>query len=54
MTKEELIAFLRENLSVECSVECAKYGDGRWTEIRLILDGEVISSTEIPSEVLVS
>lgn len=46
MTKEELIAYLRENLSVSVTEEFSRRGDAYApiVRVKLVLENEVISS----------
>jgi len=46
MDKDELIAYLKEALSIEVEQERGFYGE-KHTEIFLILDGEKISSDSL-------
>lgn len=43
MTKEELVQFLKENLSIRIDRKYGSFGYGNCIEVELILDGTVIS-----------
>lgn len=49
MTREEIVAFLKENLSLSVGERYAEKGDGRWMEIKLLLCGEAISTQSLPA-----
>jgi len=48
MTREEIVEFLKENLSLSVGGRYAEKGDGRWMEIDLMLCGKSISSQTLP------
>lgn len=43
MNKEEIIAYLKENLKVEVKNTGGDYGSPNFVEVTLLLDGEIIS-----------
>lgn len=45
MTKEELVSFLKENLTVNIETSRDDFGSGCRVEVSLSLDGEIISET---------
>ncbi len=47
MTKEELIEFLKENLTISANFVPEYYGSYPYIEIVLSLNDEVISETEV-------
>ena len=53
MTKEELILFIKENLSVSVSVNGSYEYDNKYLSVRvsLMLDGEEISSDETSTNI---
>jgi hypothetical protein len=46
MDKEQLIEFLKENLTVSVNIESGGYGSNPYLKVSLLLDGEVIDSGE--------
>lgn len=43
MTKDELVAFLKQNISIRI-IEDQPYGEGTKLTVQLLLDDEIISS----------
>ena len=50
MNTREITQFLKDNLDIEVVEERAAYGDGSWTSINLLLDGDIIASATIDNE----